>query len=108
MANITQLAMDVESLRATLALQQEQIDAAQVTSDNVWILGRAFTVLTMVSITAVSGVRCSTALATCLAHMHLLRSKLGKYFTTQTYSVHMFATSVVFICADSQCWRLDL
>ncbi len=49
MENITQLAMEVASLKSTLALQQEQIDAAQVTSDNVWILGRAFTVLTMVS-----------------------------------------------------------
>jgi hypothetical protein len=49
MANFTSLVFEVESLKAAVALQQEQINAVQVTSDNVWILGRAFTVLTMVS-----------------------------------------------------------
>jgi hypothetical protein len=50
MANFTSLLFEVESLKAAVALQQEQIGAVQATSDNVWILGRAFTVLTMVSL----------------------------------------------------------
>ena len=47
-ANVTELALEIEELRTLIALQAEAIEAAAVTSDNVWLMGRAFTVLTMV------------------------------------------------------------
>jgi hypothetical protein len=48
MEHITQLAAVVRQQGETLALQQLQLQAMQSTSDNVWVLGRAFSVLTMV------------------------------------------------------------
>lgn len=48
MANLTELVEVVRLQGETLAQQQLQMQAMQATSDNVWVLGRAFSVLTMV------------------------------------------------------------
>jgi len=55
MANLTQLINTVRLQGETLVEQQLQMQAMQATSDNVWVLGRAFSVLTMVCVLEPAG-----------------------------------------------------
>ena len=49
-ANTTNIAYEVKLLRAVVENHEKTIQTMMATSDNVWVLGRAFTVLTMVSV----------------------------------------------------------